>query len=123
MTDAPKLGFQKLHIYEAALELARLVARAEIRDAELRDQATRAAKSVFLQTAEGLPARDGLRRRSFNLANGSLHETIAALDLARALGAIDAEAGAAALRCAARVWQLLGAMLGAISRPSASTAA
>ncbi len=49
------LPFQRLDVYVAAKELARRVHLAGIRDAELRDQATRAAKSAFLCLAEGLP--------------------------------------------------------------------
>jgi hypothetical protein len=48
------LPFQRLDIYVAAKELARCVHEASIRDAELRDQATRASKSTFLGICEGL---------------------------------------------------------------------
>jgi hypothetical protein len=48
------LPFQKLDVYKLAKELARLVHEAQIRDAELRDQATRGAKSTFLGLCEGL---------------------------------------------------------------------
>jgi hypothetical protein len=48
------LPFQRLDIYVAAKELARCVHEAGIRDAELRDQATRASKSTFLGICEGL---------------------------------------------------------------------
>ena len=47
--------FQRLDVYRSARTLAALVHRAAIRDAELRDQATRAAKSAFLNLSEGLP--------------------------------------------------------------------
>ncbi len=86
--------FQRLDVYVAAKELARRVHLAHIRDAELRDQATRAAKSAFLCLAEGLP-NDGpaMRRKYFVEANNSLHETVAAVDLAAAVGALgEAEA-------------------------------
>ena len=49
------LAFQTLDSYIAAKELARRVHIAKISDAELRDQATRAAKSTFLCLCEGLP--------------------------------------------------------------------
>ena len=48
------LPFQRLDIYIAAKELAKCVHEASIRDAELRDQATRASKSTFLGICEGL---------------------------------------------------------------------
>jgi hypothetical protein len=40
--------FQKPDVYELARQLAALVQRMNIRDAELRDQATRASQSAFL---------------------------------------------------------------------------
>jgi len=85
--------FQSLDIYRLAKDLAVLVQDARIKDGELRDQATRAAKSCFLNLAEGLPSdMAGVRRRHFSLANGSLGELAAAIDLSLALGAIDSEA-------------------------------
>ena len=65
-----------------AKELTRRVHVDKIGDRELRDQATRAAKSAFLRLAEGLP-NDGAanRRKYFTEANASLHELLAAMDL------------------------------------------
>jgi len=83
--------FQNLDVYAAAKAFAVLVQRTQIKDLELRDQATRAAKSCFLNLAEGLPSRQaGIRRRHFAIALGSLGEVCAAVDLASALDAIDA---------------------------------
>ena len=83
------LPFQLLDVYRVALELLRQVNDAKIRDAELRDQATRAAKSTFLRLCEGLPL-DGvaMRRKYFREAQGSLHETVGAMDASRVLGAV-----------------------------------
>ena len=82
--------FQKLDAYVVARQVAVLVQRAEIRDNELRDQATRAAKSCFLNLSEGLPSHQpGMRRKFFACARGSLGELVAALDLASALSALD----------------------------------
>src|SRR5918912_1404508 len=82
-------AFQRLDVYVAARKLAAVVHSAKIGDAELRDQATRAAKSVFLNLCEGLPSEaPGVRRRHFSLANGSLHEVVGAVDLAAAIGAV-----------------------------------
>ena len=82
--------FQKLDAYVVAKHIAVLVQRADIRDSELRDQATRAAKSCFLNLSEGLPSvQPGMRRKFFASARGSLGELVAALDLAGALGAVD----------------------------------
>jgi four helix bundle protein len=84
-----KFPFQRLDAYRAARELAVLVHRACIRDAELRDQASRASKSVFLNLCEGLPDdRPAMRRKYFASADGSLHEVVGAVDLASAVGAL-----------------------------------
>jgi four helix bundle protein len=78
---------QKLDAYRVARELARRVHEARIRDRELRDQATRAAKSCFLCLCEGLP-NDGaaLRQKYFVEARNSLAETVSAMDLAGLIG-------------------------------------
>src|SRR5690242_7349976 len=50
--NAPNLPHHRLIAYSVAKELLVAVVHANIRDAELRDQATRAAKSAVLNTAE-----------------------------------------------------------------------
>src|ERR1700686_66799 len=98
------LAFQRLDIYKAAKELARLVHEAGIRDAELRDQATRASKSTFLGLCEGLPSDSaGVRRRHFEIANNSLHEVIGAVDLASVIGVVEAQAASDILALACRL--------------------
>jgi four helix bundle protein len=106
------LPFQRLDVYLAARELARLVHLAGIRDAELRDQATRASKSAFLCLAEGLP-NDGpaMRRKYFTEANNSLHETLAAVDLATAVGALGEEQAATMQALGTRVKRMLRALM------------
>ncbi len=105
-------SFQRLDVYVAAKELARRVQLARIRDAELRDQATRAAKSAFLCLAEGLP-NDGpaMRRKYFVEANNSLHETVAAVDLAAALGALGEAEATAVQALGMRVKRMLRALM------------
>jgi four helix bundle protein len=72
-----QMPFQRLDSYVAARELARRIHTAKVRDVELRDQATRAAKSVFLNLCEGLPHEGvAMRRRYFATALGSLHEAV-----------------------------------------------
>jgi four helix bundle protein len=106
--------FQRLDCYRAALELASRVHHARISDAELRDQATRAAKSAFLNLCEGLPDdRPSMRRRAFALADGSLHEAAGAVDLAAAIGALGEPEATAILAVASR----LRAMLRGLMRP------
>ena len=88
----PTFRFQSLDIYRLARDLAVMVQDARIKDSELRDQATRAAKSCFLNLSEGLPSDlAGVRRRHFAFVNGSLGELCAAIDLSLALGSIDAK--------------------------------
>ena len=65
-----QLAFQQLDSYQVAKEIAKLVHLAKIRDTELRDQATRASKSCFLQLCEGLP-NDGRRHAAQVLRRGS----------------------------------------------------
>ena len=92
MANDNRFAFQKLDCYGVAREFAKGGHEAGIRDAELRDQATRAAKSAFLGLCEGLPNESvGLRRRYFTQANNSLHESVGALDLAAAIGAMGGE--------------------------------
>jgi four helix bundle protein len=109
--------FQELDVSRAARELAASVHGASIRDAELRDQATRAAKSAFLNLAEGLPDdRPAMRRKYFAQADGSLHESVAAVDLGAALGAIDTRRAEEILRVAGRVRGMLRGLLRATGR-------
>ena len=89
------MPFQKLDCYVAAKELARLVQEAGIKHSVLRDQACRASVSCFLQLAEGLPNNGvGMRRKYFTESNNSLHETVAAIDLARTFGCTDSVSAA-----------------------------
>jgi four helix bundle protein len=104
--------FQKLDVYKLARQLAALVQRMNIRDAELRDQATRASKSAFLNLCEGLPDdRGAMRRKYFAQADGSLHETAGAVDLAAAIGAVPQERADEALAVAVRVRAMIRGLL------------
>ncbi len=111
-TPTPTFPFQRMDAYRVARELARLVCTAKIADAELRDQATRAAKSAFLNLCEGLPDdRPAVRRRYFRQADGSVHEVAGALDLAAAIGALDEGVAGEAIALAARVRALLRGLM------------
>src|SRR3982074_2638018 len=102
------LAFQRLDVYQAAKELAKRVHQGRIRDAELRNQATRASKSTFLGLCEGLPSdAPGIRRRHYDLAHTSLHEVVGAVDLAEAIGALDADVAAAILSLATRIKRMI----------------
>jgi four helix bundle protein len=109
--------FQSLDVYRCARELAVRVHHARISDAELRDQATRAAKSAFLNLSEGLPDdRVAMRRKYFLASDGSLHEVVAAVDLASGIGAVGEDDAAVILALGGR----LRAMLRGLLRSAAS---
>jgi four helix bundle protein len=106
------MPFQRLDSYVAARELARRVHAAKVRDAELRDQATRAAKSVFLNLCEGLPHEGvAMRRKYFATALGSLHETVGAIDLAAAIGAVDPQEAVVVQALGERLRRMLLALM------------
>jgi four helix bundle protein len=102
------LPFQRLDVYRAAKELVRRVHLAAIRDAEFRDQATRASKSTFLGLCEGLPSdSSGIRRRHFEIANNSLHEVVGAIDGAETIGAVDSSTAREIAALAVRVKRMI----------------
>src|SRR5580698_5631253 len=106
------IPMQKLDAYVVAKEIARRVHESKMRDAELRDQATRASKSCFLTLCEGLP-NDGvaMRRKYFTESHNSLHEVVGAMDLAEAIGAVDSDAANEVLELAARLKRMLRALM------------
>ena len=108
--EAPLFPFQRLEAYVVAKQLAGRVQQAKIRDTELRDQATRAAKSTFLRLCEGLPNDSpAMRRKYFVESYNSLHETVGAMDLAHTIGAAGDD-DAVAVR--ALSWRLRGLLMG-----------
>ena len=110
--DNSVLPFQKLDVYIAAKEIARIVNEARITHTELRDQAQRASVSCFLQLAEGLPNDGpGMRRKYFTESNNSLHELVAAVDLACALGALSSERAQAFQELSISTKRMLRALL------------
>ena len=116
MENDEGFGFQRLDAYKVAREIAVRVHEARIRDAELRDQATRAAKSAFLGLCEGLPNEmPELRRRYFTQSRSSVCELAGAIDLSAAIGAMDSSQAEAVLALALRLKRMLRALTG-ISR-------
>lgn len=108
MSNDDRLPFQRLDVYVAARAFAKAIHDAGIRDAELRDQATRASKSTFCSLCEGLPSRStAMRRKHFAIADGSLHEALGAVDLAAAIGAVDADNAQVIQALGARTLRLL----------------
>ena len=68
--------------------------------------------SCFLQLAEGLPnAGAGMRQKYFTESNNSLHEAVAALDLAATLGAVPADAASSIQELAFRLKRMLRGLL------------
>jgi four helix bundle protein len=105
--------FQQLDVYKVAREIAVRVHEARISDAELRDQATRAAKSAFLGLCEGLPNEmPGLRRRYFTQSRNSVCELVGAIDLSAAIGAMSTDEASAVLALALRLKRMLRALTG-----------
>jgi len=95
-----------------ARELAVRVHDARISDPELRDQATRAAKSAFLNLSEGLPDdRVAMRRKYFLASDGSLHEVVGAVDLAGAIGALGSDHAAEIQALAVQLRAMLRGLL------------
>jgi four helix bundle protein len=111
-TTTDLFPFQRLNVYRAAHRLVVVVQKGGIRDNELRDQATRAAKSVLLRLAEGLPHDGpGMRQKFFREANGSLHELVAAIDVASALDVLDANTVREAMGLAHDVKRMLRGLM------------
>ena len=106
------LPFQRLDVYIMTKEFVRRVHEANISDPELRDQATRGAKSTFLNLCEGLPNDSvPMRRKYFTTANNSLHESIGAMDLAVTIGAAKPEDGTAVQELGVRIKSMLRGLL------------
>src|SRR5687768_1653522 len=78
------------HVYEVALELARVVApvieKVGRRDRALADQMRRAVTSVPLNIREGSRRVGRDRLHSYRIAAGSADEVVGALEVAEALG-------------------------------------
>ncbi len=82
---------ERLDAYQVAVEVAHAVAAARFPrgEADLRDQAVRASRSVVLNIAEGCSRGGGAAKNHYRIALGSAAETCAALDLANVAGCAD----------------------------------
>jgi four helix bundle protein len=90
----PVLPHHKLIAFGVARELLLAVLRCSIRDAKLRDEATRSAKSACLNCAEGAGrVTRADKARAFAIARAEAVEACAAVEIAALCG--DAPAGAA----------------------------
>jgi len=117
MSDNPRaltssLPHHRLVAYAVAVELLRAVHRAGIRDAGLRDQAMRAAKSACLNIAEGAGrVSKPDKARAYGIARGEAGEAAAAVELAACIGAASP---ATADRCGALASRLVALLTGLI---------
>jgi four helix bundle protein len=112
--STPVLPHHKLHAFTVAKELLVAVLGCSIRDAKLRDEALRSAKSACLNCAEGAGrVTRADKARAFAIARAEAVEAAAAVEIAAMCG--DAPAGPAAE--VARVTDRLVAMLTRLCRP------
>jgi four helix bundle protein len=109
MTEMPKLPHHKLIAFGVARDLLLAVRAAQVKDAKLRDEALRSAKSACLNCAEGA-GRVSLpdKARAFTIARGEACEAAAAVEVA-------ALCGDASPDDAQRVAQLAHALVGMLT--------
>ena len=111
-TSHSVLPHHKLVAYRVALELLLAVKAANVRDAKLRDEATRAAKSACLNTAEGAGrVTRADKARAFAIARGEAGEAAAAVEIAALMGDTDREAAIRCIAIAGRVVALLTGLI------------
>jgi four helix bundle protein len=111
-TTRSVLPHHKLLAYGAAVELLLAVKAANIRDAKLRDEAMRSAKSACLNSAEGAGrVTRADKARAFAIARGEAVEAVAAVEIAALSGEADA---AAASRCVALANRVVALLTGLI---------
>jgi four helix bundle protein len=111
-TTRSVLPHHTLLAYRAAVELLVAVKAANIRDATLRDQAMRAAKSACLNSAEGAGRVSRAdKARVFAIARGEAVEAVAAVEIAALSGEADAAAAARCVELANRVVALLTGLI------------
>ena len=104
----PRLPHHKLLAYGAARDLVVAVRAAAIRDATLRDQGLRAAKSCALNCAEGAArVTRADKARAFAIARGEASEAAAAVEIAALCGDAAAASAREVARLADRVVALL----------------
>ena len=118
-SEMPKLPHHKLIAYGVARDLLLAVRAAQIRDAKLRDEALRSAKSACLNCAEGA-GRVSIadKGRAFTIARGEACEAAAAVEVAALCGDCSADHA----QRVAVLANALVAMLTALIRRGASRA-
>jgi four helix bundle protein len=107
-SHAPVLPHHKLIAYLVARDLLVAVRAADIRDAKLRDEALRSAKSAALNCAEGAGrASRADKARAFAIARGEAVEAAAAVEIAVLCGEAKPGPAREVARLAGRVVALL----------------
>ena len=102
------LPHHTLEVFHVARELLVCVRDAHIRDAKLRDEATRAAKGTCLNIAEGAArVTRADKARAYAIARGEAAEVGAAIEIAVLVGAAAAEDEAKIVTLASRVVAML----------------
>ena len=105
------LPHHKLHAFDVAMKLLAAVREARIRDAHLRDQAMRAAKSACLNCSEGAGRVSRAdKARAFTIARGEACEA-AAVEIAVAAGDAEARSLAAVVEHADRFVAMMTALI------------
>jgi four helix bundle protein len=91
-----------------------------VEDLKLRDQVSRASKSICLNIAEAVGrVSDADRRRVYAIARGECCEAAAAIDIAVATGECDPARGRAARASAGRLYALLTGLIRRCDRDAA----
>src|SRR5690242_16909304 len=107
----PILPHHKLLAYGVAKELLLSVLRCNIRDAKLRDEALRSAKSACLNCAEGAGRVSRAdKARAFAIARAEAVEAVAAVEIAALCGEVPPRAAAEVSRCADQAVRLLAGL-------------
>jgi four helix bundle protein len=107
-TSAPLLPHHRLLAWTAVRDLLSAVLACNLRDATLRDQALRSAKSACLNTAEGAGRVSRAdKARAFAIARGEVVEAVAAVEIAGLCGEVPPRAAAEVSRRAERAVRLL----------------
>ncbi len=105
---SPLLPHHKLIAYGVARDLLLAVRAADIRNAKLRDEALRSAKSAALNCAEGAGRVSRAdKARAFTIARGEAVEAAAAVEIAALCGEVRPEAAREVARLADRLVALL----------------
>jgi four helix bundle protein len=105
---SPVLPHHKLHAYGVARELLLAVLRCSIRDAKLRDEAVRSAKSACLNCAEGAGrVTRADKARAFAIARAEAVEAAAAVEIAAPCGDAPGEPAREVARVADRLVAML----------------